>query len=353
MDIFLTIIRWCFIIGAPLYLLNKYALILYKFSLWQHLIWIFTPSGRNSIDLLGPFMTVVLFILGTCFIKILTDRVLVSAFGTKQEYIYLGNQGEYVGKFYKQFDLSNEEYATDTPHIAYNYTFKNINRKQLFISNPSITSGLGETAGQFSLGATLAPFFTALLFFIPMLGTLHSSYTPMCYPLFPHDDNNPFIGEFAYSYNEILNLHGFTFPKVIIGYGLTFILMIFLMIKFPPQKFGERITPIPNTITIGETLIGTPLEIKMLYAQERYEEFGEVKYREVATTRRNVTFVFKNLYEKNVYVTAMVETNKQPLIENSNTTQLEKDIADNIEKETEMKVTVNEGLGIDLVNQTD
>ncbi len=347
MDTLLTILRWAIIVIPALFLLNKYVRKLYGFSLFQHLAWLAKPSERQPIDVGVPVFSVILFVICIFFASYITDGIYMKAIGKTQEYVYLGNSTAFNARFYQQGDDSDKVIVNFSPNLQYNFSFDDIERKQLFIKNPDDNSGLGDTVSQYSAGRIFGFIFTILIFLLPMLGTLHASFSPMCaQKLSETNPNNFYRYDWNVSFDQQLRQHHFSLSLWALTWILSIILMIYSQGAFPRQQFGERVTPLPYQITPGNIIEGVPLSIEVIESKTTSNSStGSTRYDYYETTQRNVIFTFENIFSQTVFVTTNIDINEKP--------ELEELINDNIQKGTKIPVVITDNLGFEPIHNQD
>lgn len=342
MDTLLTILSWAIIAIPSLYLLNLYVIKVYRFSIFKYLSWLAKPKTRQPIDLGVPIFTFVLFLTCIFFASYITDSFYLKAFGKTQEYVYLGNSTEFNARYYQENDNTKKVLTVLSPDIQYNYSFDDIERKQSFLYNSKASSGLGNTVSQYSIGRTITFSFIILIFLLPMLGTLHASFSPMCSAKFGYDDpNNIYRFDWNKSFDTLLKQHHFSLAKWAIAWVLSIILMIYCSNVFPRQQFGERATPLPYMITPGNTFEAKPINIETIYTTDRYTTSGSTRYEDYETTYRNVTFTFENIFSQTAFVTTIVDVD--------NSEALEEFIKKSIQGNNKIPIVVTDDLGFALI----
>lgn len=343
MDILLASLRWAIIVIPALYLLNRYVIKLYGFSLLQHLAWLAKPSERQPMDVGVPLFSFILFVVCIFFASYITDGIYMKTIGKTQEYVYLGNSTAFNARFYQQGDDSDKTIVNFSPNLQYNFSFDDIERKQLFIKNSDDNSGLGDTVSQYSAGRIFSFIFTILIFLLPMLGTLHASFAPMCaQKLAETNPNNFYRYDWNVSFDQQLKQHHFSLSLWALAWILSIILMIYSQGAFPRQQFGERVTPLPHQITPGNTIEGVPLSIKIIESKTTSNSSsGSTRYDYYETSQRNVIFTFENIFNQTVFVTTNVDVDGRP--------ELEELIHNNIQKHKKMPVVITESLGFEPI----
>ena len=334
-------LRWGLII-SPLYLLNLYVEKVYNYSLANYGQWLFSPSDNSDFSF-GPFIiTLALLVVCIFWFSLFINGLYIKLFGKKQDYVYLGNSAEFNGHYYKIADLQKKTYQTTASDITYNYSFDNIERKQPFTHDTNLAQGLGRTTGQFSFGRLFSHLVVILVFLIPMLGTLHASFSTLCGEYFTgHYNDNIYKYAWQDSFGIILSKYEISLTQYYLSWPFLLFLMIFCFVKFPRQTFGSRVAPLPSSIKKGKILSAIPIEMTKIFVSEIYTEFGQTKTKTVESKKRNVTFEFIHLFKKTVYITAIVDTADKPTLEDK--------ITNHITQRTEYTVKITDTLGIELI----
>ena len=342
LDTLITLLRWLAIFLPAIYFLNRYVKFFYGFPLKRYLGWLIKPSARQPIDLGVPVFTFILFLTCIFFASFITDGFYIKAFGKQQDYVYLGNSTEFNARYYQESDSTKKVLVVLSPDIQFNYSFDDIERKQSFLHDANVTNDLGNTVSQYSVGRTVTFIFIIMMFFLPMLGTLHASFSPMCSAKFGYDDpNNIYRFDWNKSFNELLKQHHFSLAKWAMAWVLSIILMISCSNVFPRQQFGERVSPLPYMITPGNSFEATPISIHTIYATERYTTSGSTVYEDFDTNSRNVTFTFESVFSRATFVTTIVDV--------EDNAELEELIKSSIRSNKKMSVLVTDDLGFELV----
>lgn len=324
---------------VPFYFLNLYVETVYSYSLASYGEWLLSPS-ENSDFSFGPFIiTLVLFSICIFWFSLFVNGFYFRFFGSKNDYVYLGNSAKFNGHYYLLSDPQKQIHQAMASDIEYNYSFNSIELKQTFTSVNNIDNDLGKTSSQFSLGSLFTHLIIILFFLIPMLGTLHTCFSLMCGELFEGIYNN---NVYKYAWEDSFEITLQQFQLSLTQYYLSWPILLFFMLycvaKFPRQQFGQRIRPLPKTVIPGNTLQATPVEMTPVFETQSYTQFEEHKTRYVETSRKNVTFAFNNLFNKTVYVTAIFDTK-------SNHT-LEEELTINIANKNKRSVKIIDDLGI-------
>jgi len=343
LDILFTLLRWSVVVLPCIYLLNRYTKFLYGFTLLNYFSWLFKPKARQPIDLGVPVFTFILFIASAFFTSFITDSVYMKVFAKQQEYVYLGNSTEFNARYYKEGDNSAKVITVLSPDITYNYSFDNIERKQSFFQESIMTTDLGNTPSQYSFARAIMYFFISSMFIIPMLGTLHACFRPMCSQQFTYDDpKNIYNFEWNVSFDKVLQQRGLSLGLWATLWLLSLILMIFSSNYTTRQEFGERVSSLPYMISPQNILEAAPISIKVIYKTIRDDKkTGSNFAKEYKTTRRNVTFSFDDLFSHTVFVTTIVD-----VVDNA---ELETLIQNNINHNKKMSIIIDEDFSFDLV----
>ncbi|TEW52902.1 hypothetical protein [Psychromonas algicola] len=339
MDTLITLIRWSIATYCLYFLLNNYISYFYGISLNDYYQWFMLPSKQAEIEKLPLIFSMILFLLSVVFLNLLLSSIQLKAFGNFETYIYLGNSSLYDAHYIKDGD--SKVIVSQTATITYNSSFKNIGLTQNFVSNSSVTDGLGKPQSAISMGNLFASLVITFFFFIPMLGPVHALLSPMLAETYTAKGLNVFKYQWNDSFNALLALKGFSLAKWALSWVAILVLMIYCTFRFPLQQFGKRAMNLPSYIAANQLIEAVPVSIKPIYI-ERARKPGETQYfKRIETSRRNVTFRFDKDFAQSVYVTAIVDTENNNLIEDK--------ITSHINSHGKMQLKITDDLGIQLV----
>lgn len=332
-------IRWGIIIVSPLYLLNAYTLSIYKLPLNDYLGWLFNGRSSDSFTLAPVLISFCLFVIIVFWFSLFVNRFYTKIFGSHYEYVYLGNVGKFKAHYYQAQSIDNKVYETISPDIEYNYTFENIEKKQMFIQEGSLKEELGRTVGQYSLGGLVSLLNTSLLFIIPFIATYHVCIAAMKADLFMGDyEDNLFSRGWESSLESLFSSYGINLGSMLIAWFIVLVMMFILTIKFPRQQFSGRHKSLPSAIKSDNTLEAKPVAISIVYDKKNHNKQRLAESTWIESKKRNVTFEFSSYFKFPVYVTAIINITKQDGIENY--------IKSNIESRVTMKIKVLNDLSI-------
>jgi len=111
------------------------------------------------------------------------------------------------------------------------------------------------------------------------------------------------------------------------------------MLATPKNKLSEPVTSLPSNVYPGNSIEGTPNEIKIRYLKRRRSGNSDT-YQNVDSGERYISFEFKSGFNPPVYVTTLIDLNEY--------TDEIANIEQSIKAKLAMTVEIKEDLGFYL-----
>lgn len=300
----------------PFVLFYAYVKYVYDSSLLKLPLWWFKHYSEveNSGAILFSFVFFLLIV--PIPINALLNTAYFGLFGSKQEYVYLGNSGKAKGVYYQLSDQEKRPVETIEPKRTYNKSFHNLYLVYDFIDEPGTSQRAGLKANLLHPYAILSKIGLLVFLVICFIVILHVFAYPML--CFKNGQNLADIQP-GVAFDAILaQFHLTRQVFALIGFaGLLVGVLFYWMLPDAPSR--PAVTPLPSQIKAGNTINGLPVEIDIVYEQrserENLNNSGDNVTKTVDTGRRFVTFQFNKLFNPPVYVSMEFNEAEYPELE--------------------------------------
>lgn len=337
---FFTVIHLAFSLVSPFLLLHFLSQYYYNLSLWDIVRW-WSGNYSNVNDagfyFIGLFFIYILiFLTFSAFINIL----YLGLFGEKQDLVYLGHSKQSTAVYYNINDVEKKLITAHDSIIKYNYSFDDLYRAQTFIKDPGLENSAGTKSNNFHILGLLAVCVGVIVF--TLAGA--AFFNVFVYPVYhanPTDVNLPTEGA-EIAFDSILARYNLTQEWY---YGSVFVLLfvwVGFMLATPKNKLSAPVIPLPTYIRSVEIIEGIPNEIKIHYIKVPRSGDSD-SYDKVDSGKRYITFEFIKGFTHVVYVTTLIDKNKQP--------ELVEKIEHKINHKLPMTVIINDDLSIKIAEQ--